>query len=193
MIKVREIYKNLPRLETPHLILRKVTLDDLQDMYTYSSDKQVTRYLQWGPHKTIDETESYIRGVLQDYENGKDGPWGIEYRQTGRLVGSIHLMAISAQDSKAEIGFVLSRAHWRSGLMSEALARVLKYSFDEIGFNRIEGFCLVENRASMGVMQKVGMRQEGCLREYLFQKGAYRDYYVYSILKREYDMGRTVS
>lgn len=77
--------------------------------------------------------------------------------------------------------------------MSEALARVLEYSFEDIGFNRIEGFCLIDNQASMGVMLMVGMRQEGLLREYLYQNGAYRDHYVYSILKREYDIRRTAS
>jgi ribosomal-protein-alanine N-acetyltransferase len=97
MIKVNEIYKNLPRLETPHFILRKMTVDDLQDMFAYSSDEEVTRFLRWGPHRTLEETECYIREVLREYEEGQDGPWGIEYRQTGRVVGSIHLMAISAQ------------------------------------------------------------------------------------------------
>ena len=71
--------------------------------------------------------------------------------------------------------------------MSEALTRVLEYSFESIGLNRIEGFCLVDNRAGIGVMEKVGMKQEGVLREYLFQKGAFRDFGVYSMLKRDYE------
>jgi len=95
-------------------------------------------------------------------------------------------MTISAQHSKAEIGFVLSRSHWNKGLMSEALTRVLGYSFERIGLNRIEGFCLVDNRAGIAVMEKVGMKQEGLLREYLFQKGAFRDFVAYSMLKRDY-------
>ena len=118
MIKVNEIYKNLPRLETTHFILRKVTVDDLEDMFAYSSDEEVTRFLRWGPHRTQEETECTMREVLREYEEGKDGPWGIEYRQTGRVVGSIHLMAISAQHSKAEIGFVLSRSYRDFGVYS---------------------------------------------------------------------------
>jgi ribosomal-protein-alanine N-acetyltransferase len=193
VIKVGEIYKNLPRLETTRLILRKMTMDDLQDVFAYSSDEEVTCFLRWGPHRTLEETESYIREVLREYEEGKDGPWGIEYRQTGRVIGSIHLMAISAQHSKAEIGFVLSRSYWNRGLMSEALTRVLEYSFESIGLNRIEGFCLTDNQAGIGVMEKVGMKQEGVLREYLFQKGAFRDFSVYSMLKRDYEEGRVTA
>jgi ribosomal-protein-alanine N-acetyltransferase len=124
--------------------------------------------------------------VLPEYEEGRDVPWGVDYRQTGRVVGSIHLMAISAQHSKA-VGFALSSSYWNRGLMSEALTRVLEHSFESIGLNRIEGFCLVDIRVGIRVMEKVGMEQEEVLREYLFQKGAFRDFGVYSVLKRDYE------
>jgi ribosomal-protein-alanine N-acetyltransferase len=163
-----------------------LTLDDLEDMFAYSSDEETTRFLRWGPHKTLAETESYLREVLRQYERDQDGPWGVEHRQSSRLIGAIHLMAINAQHSKAEIGFVLSRSYWNKGLMFEALARVLEYAFESIGLNRIEGFCLVENRAGMRVMEKVGMKQEGVLREHLFQKRAFRDFCLYAMLKRDY-------
>ncbi len=168
-------------------------MGDLEDMFAYSSDEEVTRFLRWGPHRALEETERYIREVLRKYEEGKDGPWGIEYRETGRLVGSIHLMKVSVQHNKAEIGFVLSRPYWNKGLMSEALKRVLEYSFEGIGFNRIEGLCLVDNQAGKGVMEKVGMQQEGVLREHLFQKGEFRDFIVYSMLKRDYEGSRAAA
>ena len=95
-------------------------------------------------------------------------------------------MAISAQHSKA-VGFALSSSNWNRGLMSEALTRVLEHSFESIGLNRIEGFCLVDIRVGIRVMEKVGMEQEEVLREYLFQKGAFRDFGVYSVLKRDYE------
>ena len=99
-------------------------------------------------------------------------------------------MAISAQHSKAEIGFVLSRPYWNKGLISEALTSVLEYSFEHIGLNRIEGFCLVDNRAGIAVLEKVGMKREGQLRDYLFQKESFRDFVVYAMLKREYQERR---
>jgi ribosomal-protein-alanine N-acetyltransferase len=181
------VYKDLPRLETPRLILRKVTLDDLEDMFAYSSDEETTRFLRWGPHKTLADTENYLREVLRQYERDQDGPWGVEHKQTGRLIGAIHLMAINAPHSKAEIGFVLSRPYWNKGLMSEALARVLGYAFESIGLNRVEGFCLVDNLAGMRVLEKAGMKQQGVLREHLFQKGAFRDFCLYAVLKRDYE------
>lgn len=177
------VYRNLPRLETRHLILRAMTRDDVQDVFAYASDEEVTRFLRWGPHGSLEETESYVGEVLREYKEGRDGPWVVEYKETGRVVGSIHLMSISAQHSKAEVGFVLSRPYWNRGLMSEALTGVLAYSFESLGLNRVEGFCLVDNRAGIRVMERVGMKREGVLREYLFQKGAFRDFVLYSMLK----------
>lgn len=124
LIQVQDIYQNLPRLETDRLVLRKLTLDDLEDVCVYSSDEEVTRFLRWGPHASLGQTESYVRGVLQEYHEGRDGPWGIEYRESGKVIGAVHLMAISALHQKAEIGFLLSRDCWGRGLMAEALLRV---------------------------------------------------------------------
>jgi ribosomal-protein-alanine N-acetyltransferase len=69
--------------------------------------------------------------------------------------------------------------------MTESLARVLVYCFEGIGLNRIEGFCLVNNHAAVRVLEKVGMVQEGVLREYVHQKGAFRDLCVHSILEQD--------
>ena len=66
---------------------------------------------------------------------------------------------------------------------------VLDYSFMGLGLNRIEGFCLVENQAGMRVMEKAGMQREGLLRQHLWQKGAFQDFCVYSMLRRDYGGG----
>lgn len=186
MIEPQEIYRNLPRLETERLILRKLALSDLEDVFAYSSDEAVTRHLRWGPHETLAQTERYLLDVIKEYEDGRDGPWGIEYRDTGKVVGAIHLFSIQPQHKKAEIGMVLSGDYWNRGLASEALDRVLRFVFEDVGLNRIEAYCLVENRAGERAMERVGMKREGVLRKYLYQKGAFRDFIVYAKLRREY-------
>lgn len=186
-IEIAKLTRSLPRLVTRRLVLRKMTPDDLQGVFAYASDPEVTQHLRWEPHKTQGETKAYLDQVLQEYQTRQDGPWGIEYRDTGRLIGSLHLMAINAQHRKAEIGVVLSRAHWNRGFATEALRRVLAYSFETAGLNRLEGLCLVENHAAKRVLEKVGMAREGLLQQYLFQKGVFRDFELYAILKRDYE------
>jgi len=186
MIEPEEIYRHLATLETERLILRKLTLSDLEDVFAYSSDEVVTRHLRWGPHETLAQTERYLRDVLEGYREGRDGPWGIEHRETGKVIGAIHLFSIQPLHKRAEIGFVLSRDYWKRGLACEALARVLCFAFEEVGLNRIEGYCLLENRAGERVMEKAGMQREGVLWDYVYQKGAFRSFSVYAVLGREW-------
>jgi [ribosomal protein S5]-alanine N-acetyltransferase len=182
---VEDFYRNLPRLETTRLILRQAAISDVLDIAIYSSDSEVTQFLRWGPHKTLAETENYIKGVLAEYREGRDGPWVIESKENHSVLGHIHLMEISSQHRKAQVGFVLSKAYWNQGIMTEALKAVLKYSFDDLGLNRIEGLCIRENQAAKRVLEKTGMIPEGELRQYLFQKGRYWDFSLYAILRQQ--------
>ena len=182
MIDVRGFYQALPVLETERLVLRPFTLADAPDVFVYTSDPKVTDLLFWGPHQKLQETEEYLTAVLRQYQTGEDGPWGIALRETGKIIGNIHLMDMDAKHRKAEVGFVLARAYHNQGIMTEALKKVLHFALGELGLNRVEGFCAVDNPASAAVMDKAGMTREGRLREYLFQKGAFRDFYVYSKL-----------
>jgi ribosomal-protein-alanine N-acetyltransferase len=184
--KIKDFYQNLPYLETTRLSLRKVTKDDVLDMYAYSSDIEVTRFLRWGPHQTVEDTENYISYVLVQYREGQDGPWAIELKQVNSIIGHIHLMEIDVLHRKAQIGFVLSKGYWNKGIMTEALITVLEYSFEKLGLNRLEGLCISSNQAAIRVLEKVGMVKEGELREYYFQKGTFWDIAIYAILKKEF-------
>ncbi|MBI5712618.1 MAG: GNAT family N-acetyltransferase [Chloroflexi bacterium] len=185
-VTVKNFYQNLPRLETTRLILRKTTSSDIPDIFVYSSDVEVTRYLRWGPHQTLTETENYIQGVLDEYHEGRDGPWMMELKQSHTVIGHIHLMDISLQHSKTQVGFVLARAYWNKGIMTEALNAVLECSFAGIGLHRVEGLCISVNRAAARVLEKVGMTKEGELRDYLNQKGAFWNFSIYAILREEF-------
>jgi ribosomal-protein-alanine N-acetyltransferase len=184
---VSDFYQNLPRLVTKRLVLRKITKKDVPDIFAYASDPEVTRYLRWGPHQSLMETENYVNVVLDQYHEGRDGPWAIEHQRQQKVLGHIHLMDIEVQHRKARVGFVLSKSYWNRGIMTEALGKVLDYSFEELGLNRLEGLCASPNRAAIQVLGKVGMRVEGQLREYLFQKGSYLDFVICSLLRVEFE------
>ena len=183
---MQDFYMNLPRLETKNLVLRKATIRDAAEIFGYSSDREVTRFLRWGPHQIIKDTEKYINAVLEQYQADQDGPWAIEYKFTGVVIGHIHLMELDEQPKKAQVGFVLSRNYWNKGIMTEALGKVLEYSFYGLRLNRMEAMCIRENRAAARVLEKAGMRKEGELPGYLFQKGKYWDFQLYAVLRDEF-------
>lgn len=181
-----ESFKNFPILETPRLILRKISLEDAQDIFDYAKDPEVSKYVSWEPHKSIEDSIKFIEYMLNKYEKEGYGDWGIEYKENKKLIGTCGFIWWDRKNYKAEIGYVLSREYWNQGLMTEAVREVIKFGFERMFLNRIQARCKVENIASEKVMQKIGMKFEGILREDVFVKGRFWDMKLYSILRKEF-------
>lgn len=195
----------LPVLHTPRLILRALrwtnvapsdsvpsdsatsdsATSDGEAYFAFASDPQVVRYLRWGPHASLQDTEAYLAGVVEGYRQRPDGLWGIELAAEGRLVGAIHLMEIDAHHRKADVGVVLTARYWGQGIASEALRRVLDFAFNELELVRVQGLVITENTAACRLMERCGMAREGVLRRYALQKGQWWDFAIYSILADE--------
>jgi len=185
-MKIEEIFGNLPNLETKRLILRKVTPDDARDMFEYASDPEVTRYLTWEPHRSIEDSINYLKSVVQRYEKKEVSEWGIVYRENNKFIGTCGYMKLLPAHARAEMAYALSREYWNKGIMTEAVKEVIRFGFEEMKLNRIEATCMVRNVASQRVMEKCGMSFEGIIRDAMFCKGSYHDLKLYSILKREW-------
>jgi ribosomal-protein-alanine N-acetyltransferase len=76
------ILKNLPTLETERLILGKMTLDDAGAVFAYASDSEVTRYVIWNMHRTIEDSKSFLRSLAEEYENAEAADWGSSAKRT---------------------------------------------------------------------------------------------------------------
>ncbi len=180
-------FANLPELETGRLLLRKMRLDDAEAMFAYASDPEVTRYVLWETHRSIEDSESFLGFATEGYRRGDFGGWGVVLKDSGAFVGTCGIdVDYGPEHARAELGYVLSREHWGKGLMPEAVRAVIAFGFGRMRLNRLEARCVAENTASARVMEKAGMIYEGTLREREFIKGAYRDMRFYSILRREY-------
>lgn len=182
-----DFYKNLPRLETERLILRRYTLEDVNDYFDFASDVEVTKFLRWGPHPNKEYTLEYFKDVIEEYSTGKDSPWGLEHKTGKKLIGSIHIMQLDTYHKKAQIGFVINREYWHRGYITEALNKVFEYCFSTLQLNRIEALCIAENHVAIRVVEKVGMKFEGLLRQYAYQKGGFKDFKMFSVLRSDYE------
>lgn len=185
-MEIEKIYSDLPILETERLILRKVTLEDVEEIHLYGSDEDVSKYVTWNTHKTISDTLEFVEFILNKYKNKQVAPWGIEYKETGKLIGTIDFVWWQPNHQTAEIGYVLSKEYWGKGLMSEAVSEILRFGFKEMDLVRIQARCFLENIGSSRVMEKAGMQFEGILRKGMFVKGEHQDLKMYSILKEEF-------
>src|SRR5829696_4024847 len=182
-----KIFADLPELETERLLLRKMHLDDAEAMFAYASDPEVTRYVLFETHRSVEDSKAFLRLATEGYERGDFGGWGVVLKDGGAFVGTCGVdVNYAPEHARAELGYVLSRDHWGRGLMTEAVRAVISFGFGRMELNRIQARCIAENTASARVMEKAGMTYEGTLRESEFIKGAYRDMKLYSILRSEY-------
>ena len=185
-MEIEEIYGGLPVLETKRLILRKLTNEDLEDMYEYASNEQVTKYVTWATHRNLEDTKRFLDFALKQYESKSVAPWGIEYKENGRLIGTVDFVSWQPKHNSAELGYVLSQPYWGKGITTEATKKLIQFGFDHMDLVRIQARCFVENIGSERVMEKVGMTFEGTLRKAMFAKGKHQDLKMYSILKEDF-------
>ncbi|MBH0172416.1 GNAT family N-acetyltransferase [Fictibacillus sp. 23RED33] len=187
-MEIKDIFTNLPTLEPERLLLRKITVGDAQDMFQYGSDAEVSRYVTWDAHKTIEDTMEFIGFVLRRYESADLAPWGIVLKETNQLIGTIDFVSWQINHKTAEIGYVIAKNYWGQGITTEAGKELLNYGFKNMNLVRIQARCFIENGGSEGVMKKLWMKYEGTLRKAMFTKGEHRDLKMYAVLKEEFEM-----
>jgi ribosomal-protein-alanine N-acetyltransferase len=179
-------YSIPPILRTARLFLRPITIADASDVFAYGSDPQVTRYVTWPTHRSIDDALDYVSRRVRDYAAGPVLHWGISLGEGKTLIGSIGIDAVNDQHFSGELGYVLARPFWRMGYMTEAVRIVIDSTFRFTPLNRIEAWCLVPNLASARVMEKSGMTFEGIRREASFFKDQFHDLRSWAILRRDW-------
>ncbi|MGA9225561.1 MAG: GNAT family protein [Mesobacillus sp.] len=184
-MQLEDVFSNLPTLETERLILRKITMDDTADIHKYASNPDVSKYVFWETHRSLSDTNDYIRFIVDLYKNGKLSPWGIEYKEDGRLIGTVDFVNWQPNHKSAEIGYALSKDYWGKGIATEAAKELINFGFYNMDLVRIQAKCLVENAGSERVMEKAGMTFEGILRKFIFIKGAHYDVKMYSIINED--------
>ncbi|MBD2178325.1 GNAT family N-acetyltransferase [Pseudanabaena sp. FACHB-1998] len=168
-------------LQTPRLILRKMGLEDAEDIFAYASDPQTTAYTLWDYHRSIDDTYDYLHNfVWEIYRSGKGMCWGIVEKESNQLIGSCSLH-LTPSHRRAEMGYVLGREYWGQGLMTEASKAAIAFGFHMMFLLRIQAFCVVENVGSARVLEKSGMLFEGILHNYVFTKNRSWDVKMYAV------------
>lgn len=182
--KIKNIFRCIPTLTTERLILRKILRSDYVDMFEYASNSEVTKYLTWSEHPDMHYTHKYLSYIQSKYKSGEFRDWALEY--DNKMIGTCGFTSIDSTNMCGEIGYVISHAYKNLGLATEALKRVLKFGFEVLGLNRIEGRFISENSASRRVMEKSGMIFEGIKRESLFVKGRFVSMGICSILRKEW-------
>ncbi len=152
---------NTPILETERLILRPITLADAREAFdNWTGDPEVARYMAYSTHKSIKDTEEWLRGVEDTRELPTSFDWGFQRKSDGRLIGSGGIY-YKEDCGMFELGYNIMKECWHQGYTTEAAREMVRFALEELGQTRLGCNHVVENVNSGKVMMKVGFRRVG--------------------------------
>ena len=146
-------------IETERLILRRIRMEDAEEVFkNWTSDDDVSRYMTWETHKSVEDTKNWISFVNQNCNYSTSFEWVVLVKETGELIGSIGAYFKEEKDNRFEVGYGYSKKYWRKGYATESLKGVMDYLINEKKIKRFYCAHAKDNPASGAVMQKVGFK-----------------------------------
>jgi RimJ/RimL family protein N-acetyltransferase len=174
-------------LESERLVLREFIEQDFDAIHRYAVDPEVVRFMPWGPN-TEEDTDRFLRRAVgyQSQDPRTHYELAVTIKEGGYLIGGCGIRATNLGLREGNIGYCLNRDHWGRGYATETARRLLRYGFQHLEYHRLYATCDPENTGSRRVLEKIGMRREGHLRENVWMRGEWRDSLVYAILEKEW-------
>ncbi len=145
-----------PKITTKNYNLRRLSINDDKEIFKLRSDKQVTKYLGMQQAKSINDAREFIDKINAGIKNDEWIMWVIESKETATYIGTICLWNLSDDRTKADIGFEILPDHFGKGIMQEVIPIILKYGFNDMQLDVIEGEVDLENIKSIKLMKKFG-------------------------------------
>jgi RimJ/RimL family protein N-acetyltransferase len=177
-------------LRTARLLLRSFTPEDVSDLVRLAGAREIAATTANIPHPyTTEDAVNFVAHAREEMDAGRSVTFAVTLLSSavssGELCGAVGL-AIAPQHHRAELGYWIGLPYWGRGFATEAAAAVVAYGFDTRGLHRIYAHHYAENLASGRVLEKIGMRHEGHLRQHIQKWGRFVDLENYGILAVEF-------
>jgi ribosomal-protein-alanine N-acetyltransferase len=179
-------------LTTDRLILREFVPDDWPAVLAYQCKPEYLRYYEW-TGRTAAEVQEFVQMFLDQQEAVPRIKFQLAstLRTTGQLIGNCGIRLASAGARQGDIGYELDPAFWGQGYATEAARAMVGFGFAELRLHRIWSWCIADNKGSAHVLEKLGLRLEGRLRQNEYFKGRWWDTLMYAILEDEWHEGNS--
>lgn len=146
-------------VETPRLLLRHLTWDDVDDMARIYADPVVMKF--YPSTRTYEETKQKFELTIGSYEKHGFGLWATIHKADNKFIGRCGLIAqVVDGQSEVEIGYMLAKEYWGQGLATEAARAIRDYGFEKLGYSRLISLIDPGNIASQKVAMKNGLKYE---------------------------------
>lgn len=177
------------KLETERLILRDFVIDDWQRVLEYQSDPLYLRYNKW-TERTPEAVQEFVGWFLDQQEEVPRIKFqlAVVLKSNNRLIGNCGARMDKADDVEANIGYEYDPKYWNYGYATEAAHAIVDFGFDHFGLHRIWADLVADNIGSAHVLEKLGMKLEGRLRDKTYFKDRWWDELIYAILAEEWKL-----
>lgn len=152
-------FTEFPMMETKRLVLRRLTEGDLDDLFNMRKDPEMHEYTDTMPDTSQKETKEYLERMDKGIDDGKWLLWGIQSKDTQRIIGSISIWNFTESRKGAELGYGIVPHMQGKGYMMESLQAVIDYCFNTIGMDWIEAYTEEGNESSTRLLENLGFTQ----------------------------------
>jgi len=174
-------------LHTSRLILREFVTADWPAVLAYQRDPRYLQYYEW-TERMPEDAQRFVQMFLdqQQEQPRRKFQLAVVLKASGQLIGNCGIRTAAFDARETDIGYELSPDQWRHGYATEAARAIVKFGFTELNVHRIWAWCIADNAASARVLEKIGLKLEGRLREKEYFKGRWWDTLVYGILENDW-------
>lgn len=176
-------------LETKNCILRPILLEDAPYLFEYYKYDEVVKYLPFKKHKTISDTENFIKlFFLKNYAKGKISHYAIVFKKENKIIGNIGFNNISSSSKEGEIGICINPLYWGYNLSSELAKEMLRYGFYDLNLKKVIAVTFEDNKYSQRPLQELGFQYVKSFNKKLRTKkiSSYVKCDEYEIYKKDY-------
>ncbi|OOV25855.1 alanine acetyltransferase [Flavobacterium sp. LM5] len=177
-------FSPFPNLETERLILRRVSTDDINEIFALRSNPETMKYIPRPLVTNEEEALAHFKMIDDKIETNEGINWAITLKGNNTMIGLIGHYRIKPEHYRAEVGYMILPEYHGKGITTEAVQCVVDYGFTRMKLHSIEGVIDPENGASEKVLQKCGFVKEAHFKENEYFGGKFIDAVVYSILNK---------
>lgn len=175
-------FSPFPILKTERLLLRKVEINDFNEIFLLRSDPVVMKYLDRPSAKSLEDAKIFLQSITDLEKNNETVTWAITIQGNPKLIGTICYWNIKKEHYRAEVGYVLLPEFHGKGIMQETLTAVFDYGFNVMKLHSVEANVNPNNEASIKLLERNNFVREAYFKENYYYDGKFLDSAIYSLL-----------
>jgi ribosomal-protein-alanine N-acetyltransferase len=173
--------------ETDRLVLRPIVSGDadaLENAFNHREIYDITTHMTY-PY-TNQNARDYIRKTINRTRANDGYNFAVILRKNGELIGEVHLIKFRRKHNTCELGYVFNPEHWKNGYATESCREIIRFAFYDLGIRRLLALTMASNDASRKLLERLGFKCEGILREHIMQRETPVDFAYYGLMKKEW-------